>query len=278
MRLQELTLEMVTKAVSLYLEQAYGRGSERGMPDLTLASDASPEEVLTLFQKDDCEPASGPNCLRYTMRLGNRNYPFMKLLLQEHIVAGEYFFGVDTHDDMEIKPDYPDYEAWVAVRRFNSDLKRKIETSFSAAQLHTASNLREMCSRRTRDSVAEHHGSILVVDDEEDLADAVESLLRLRGYTMHKAYDGQTAIEAARQVLPDMILLDYGLPGIDGLAVIAALRKSEATRNIPILLCTASKISVGDIDKADGFLAKPYQEHLLYEMVDRVISSRESEA
>ncbi len=267
---------MVTKAVGLYLDLAYGAASERGMPDLSLPADAAPEEVLQLFQEDVSEGAAGQSCLRYTMRLGNRNYPFMKLLLQEHIVAGEFFFGVDTHDDMEIKPAYPDYEAWVAVRRFNSDLKRQIEISFAEAQLQTASNLRDICSQRTEMSKDEHCGTILVVDDEEDLADAVESLLKLRGYTMHKTYDGQAAIEAAHRIKPDMILLDYELPGIDGLAVIAALRESESTRNIPVLLCTASKISVGDIGKADGFLAKPYQEHLLYQMVDRVISSRGS--
>lgn len=276
MRLQALTLEMVTRAVDLYLKLAYDTGSQRGMPDLTLSAGATPEQVLTLFQVEVREGIAGQSSTRYTMRLGNRNYPFMKLLLQEHIVAGEYFFGVDTHDDMEIKPAYPDYEAWVAVRRFNSDLKRKIEASFTLDHLHTASNLREICSQRTSSAEAGHCGTILVVDDEEDLADAVESLLSLRGYTMHKAYDGQTAIEVAHRIHPDMILLDYELPGIDGLAVIAALRENESTRSIPVLLCTASKISVGDIGKADGFLAKPYQEQLLYQMVDRVISNAES--
>ncbi len=277
MRLQELTLEMVAEAVSLYLDLAYGSASSGRMPELNLPADATPEQVLGLFSKDEQGGASPSSCLRYTMRLGNRNYPFMKLLLQEHIVAGEYYFGVDTHDDMEIKPDYPDYEAWMAVRRFNSDLKRKIEDSFCSSGLPSAFNLRELCSQRTRDGAVEEIGTILVVDDEEDLADAVESLLSLRGYTMHKVFDGPSAIEAAQKIQPDMILLDYELPELDGLAVIAALREDESTRNIPVLLCTASKISLGDIDKADGFLTKPYPEELLYKMVNRVISSKESE-
>ncbi|MHC5062855.1 MAG: response regulator [Planctomycetota bacterium] len=276
MRLQELTLEMVTTAVGLYLDLAYGSASGGRMPELNLPPDAAPEEVLGLFTQDAREEGSDSSCLRYTMRLGNRNYPFMKLLLQEHIVAGEYYFGVDTHDDMEIKPDYPDYEAWMAVRRFNSDLRRKIEASFGSSGLPTALNLRELCSQRTQEEAGEESGTILVVDDEEDLADAVESLLSLRGYTMHKVYDGPSAIEAALSIQPDMILLDYELPELDGLAVIAALREDESTRNIPVLLCTASKISLGDIDKADGFLTKPYQEELLYKMVDRVISHKES--
>ena len=65
------------------------------------------------------------------MRLGNRNYPFMKLLLQEHLVAGEFYFAVDTHDEMDIKPDFPDYEQWMALRRFNGNLKKRIESQLA---------------------------------------------------------------------------------------------------------------------------------------------------
>jgi CheY-like chemotaxis protein len=68
-----------------------------------------------------------------------------------------------------------------------------------------------------------------------------------------------------------MILLDYELPEMDGLEVIGALRARPETRDIPVLLCTASKIGVGDIRKADGFLAKPFQEDLLYAVVQRII-------
>ena len=62
--------------------------------------------MLDLFQKEVVEFMPGHESVRYTMRLGNRNYPFMKLLLQEHLIAGEFFFGVDTHDEMDIKPDF----------------------------------------------------------------------------------------------------------------------------------------------------------------------------
>ncbi len=265
---------MVTKAVDLYLDRAYGTGPHPNrMPDQSLPEDAASEQVLTLFQRDVVEGKSGQNCLRYAIRLGNRNYPFMKLLLQEHIMPGEYFFAVDTHDEMDIKPDYPDYDAWMAVRKFNLGLKQEIEADLSKANLPTAGSLRRLIEARPRseDRVCQNC-KILVVDDEEDLAEAVESLLRARGYTMHKVYDGRSGVKAAQRLLPDLILLDYELPEMDGLEVIAALRAEPLTCKIPVLLCTASRIGVGDIRKADGFLAKPYQEDLLYEMVQRVLS------
>ena len=69
-----------------------------------------------------------------------------------------------------------------------------------------------------------------------------------------------------------MILLDYELPEMDGLEVIAALREDDKTRGIPVLLATAGRISLEDIQRADGFLAKPYQEDLLYQLVERLLA------
>ena len=97
MKLDDLSLELLTKAVAVYWEEAYAADS-RAMPKLAERRAESPAEVLALFQKEVVEAGHGQTCVRYTMRLGNRNYPFMKLLLQEHLIAGEFFFAVDTHD------------------------------------------------------------------------------------------------------------------------------------------------------------------------------------
>ena len=89
-----------------------------------------------------------------------------------------------------------------------------------------------------------------------------------------KADDGRKGLELALEAKPDLILLDYELPEMDGLEVMAALRASVVTRDIPVLLCTASKVGVDDIRKADGFLAKPYSEGLLYRMVDHLVEKQ----
>ena len=113
--------------------------------------------------------------------------------------------------------------------------------------------------------------TILVVDDEEHLADCVEALLSGRGFRVQKVHDGRAALEMARSSRPDLIVLDYELPEMDGIQVIAALRSEASTSTIPVLLTTASKISVDDVQKAQGFLAKPYGEELLYAMVQRLL-------
>ena len=57
-------------------------------------------------------------------------------------------FAVDTHDDMEIKPDFPDYDAWMAVRRFNRKLKSEIEAQLASEGMPTAASLRDLVARR----------------------------------------------------------------------------------------------------------------------------------
>lgn len=274
MKLGALNAETVQKAIAIYQEHAYGTGGGTRRPvDLGAAHDA--DAVLATFQKEQVETIPGHPCHRYSLRLGNRNYPFMKLLLQEHLVAGEFFFAVDTHDQMEIKPDYPDYEAWMAVRRFNRDLKRRIESGFDAAGLDTAAAVRRLLSARCGELEGECKGTVLIVDDEEDLADCVAALLRDRGFKTVKLADGRDVLRVAGELLPDLVLLDYELPELDGLQVIAQLRSDPATQGIPVLLNSAGRVSMADIRQADGFLAKPFPEELLHEMVDRVLRTRE---
>jgi CheY-like chemotaxis protein len=278
MRLAALTAAMVAQAIKIYQDLAYGTGRPRRAiePPSDAAGPAAVEALLALFQKEQVETVPGHPCHRYSMRLGNRNYPFMKLLLQEHLLAGEFFFAVDTHDQMEIKPDYPDYEQWVAVRRFNRELKQKIEQGFEQAGLDTAACVRrQILASCGSDGQGQCRGLVLIVDDEEDLAAAVEVLIQRRGFRTCKVHDGPAGVAAAKELLPDLVLLDYELPELDGLQVLERLRADPATAGIPVLLNSAARVSLADIKKADGFLAKPFPESLLHEMVDRVLRARE---
>ncbi len=281
MRAEDIRIAIVQRAVSIYLDLAYGgSATPRRLPNLALPADATPAEILALFLREVVADGEQRR-VRYALRLGNRNYPFMKLVLQEHLVQGEFTFGVDTHDDMEIKPDFPDYEAWLAVRRFNRKLKLEIEAQLAAEGVPTAAALLDVVSNRPSGGSTEPVVggdalfTILVVDDEEDLAGCVESLLQARGYRVVKVFDGCAAVTAAETVRPDLVVLDYELPEMDGIEVIAALRALPTTSAIPVLLTTASKISVDDVSKAEGFLAKPYHEELLYAMVQRLLPQRD---
>jgi CheY-like chemotaxis protein len=264
---------MVQTAVDAYLSLAYDQASGgQSRAQLDLAPDAKPEEVLARFQHDVVADGERGRCDRYWLRLGNRNYPFMKLLLQEHIVAGEFYFAVDTHDQLEIRSDFPDYEAWKQLQAFNRDLRRKIEERLMELGLPTSASIEELCRRRKVEVDVQHSAfSILVVDDEEHLASAVASVLRARGFQVEVALDGMSGLDRARVNLPDLIVLDYEMPELDGIEVIARLRADDATRGIPVLFCTASKVSLTEMRKAEGFLAKPYTEALLLDMVDRLL-------
>jgi CheY-like chemotaxis protein len=275
MKLAALTPELVRQAIAIYQDLAYGQG--RKLRAAEPAAGQGVEGLLALFHKEQVEAVPGHPCVRYALRLGNRNYPFMKLLLQEHLLPGEFYFAVDTHDQMEIKPDYPDYEQWMATRRFNRELKRQIEQGFARAGLDTAARLRELlCASAPDDGPAACRGLVLIVDDEEDLADAAELLLRRRGFRTWKVHDGLAAVAAARELAPDLVLLDYELPELDGLQVLEKLRADPATAGIPALLSSAARVSMADIRKADGFLAKPFPEALLHEMVERVLRAKEA--
>jgi two-component system phosphate regulon response regulator PhoB len=273
MKLAALTPDVLQRAIAIYQDLAYGTGRPRRAIDAP--ANATGESLLGIFQRETHETLQGGGCQRYALRLGNRNYPFMKLVLQEHLLRGEFFFAVDTHDQLEIKPDYPDYEQWMAVRRFNRELKRQIEQGFQQGGLDTAGTLRQLLCDADTDAGQPCRGLVLIVDDEEDLAAAVEVLLRRRGFRTCKVHDGAAAIPAVQQVLPDLVLLDYELPELDGLQVIERLREDPTTRDVPVLLASAARVSLADIKKADGFLAKPFPETLLYEMVDRVLRARQ---
>ncbi|MFK7740653.1 MAG: response regulator [Planctomycetota bacterium] len=275
MKLSSLTQPMVDKAVSIYQDLAYGSvaASNRATRRAAAASkDDAAAGPLGSFHKEQVECVPGHACCRYSMRLGNRNYPFMKLLLQEHLLAGEFFFAVDTHDQMEIDASFPDYEQWMAVRKFNGELKRRIEDSFEHAGLDTAATVRRLVLEQCGDGGEPCRGLVLVVDDEEDLARAVEALLQKAGFRTCSVHDGPGAVAAATELQPDLVLLDFELPELDGLQVLEKLRADARTRDVPVLLNSAARIAMTDIQKADGFLAKPFPESLLHEMLDRVLA------
>ncbi|HDX9628733.1 TPA: response regulator transcription factor [Bacillus cereus] len=116
---------------------------------------------------------------------------------------------------------------------------------------------------------------ILIIEDEESLADFLELELKYEGYKVDIQFDGRKGLEAALETNYDLILLDLMLPGLNGLEVCRRLR---ATKNTPIIMLTA-RDSIMDrvtgLDSgADDYLPKPFAiEELLARM--RVIFRRE---
>ena len=109
---------------------------------------------------------------------------------------------------------------------------------------------------------------VLVVEDDEDIAQALQRSLRMEGYEVRTAADGETALEQGRSFAPDLIILDLGLPRLHGLEVLRKLRARGST--LPVLILTArdtvaDKVQGLDLG-ADDYLVKPFE---LAELVAR---------
>jgi CheY-like chemotaxis protein len=104
---------------------------------------------------------------------------------------------------------------------------------------------------------------VLIVEDNEASRDALARRLERRQYTVLQAVDGLEAVRIARASRPDLILMDLGLPGIDGWEATAQLKQSDETRHIPIIILSAHAMtSVRDHALAaggDDFDTKPVQ-------------------
>jgi DNA-binding response OmpR family regulator len=103
---------------------------------------------------------------------------------------------------------------------------------------------------------------ILVVDDEPDLVELVRHHLVREHYDVVTAGDGETGLAEARRKVPDLVVLDLMLPGIDGLEVCRRLRQDPRTEHIPIVMLTAkgeeSDVVIGLSQGADDYVRKPF--------------------
>ena len=104
---------------------------------------------------------------------------------------------------------------------------------------------------------------VLVVDDEPDLVRILEFGLKAAGYQVDTANDGQEGLKKARELKPDIILLDLMLPKLDGYKVCRLLKFDERYKHIPIMILSA-RSQAGDQTLAhemgaDRFMTKPYE-------------------
>jgi DNA-binding response OmpR family regulator len=102
---------------------------------------------------------------------------------------------------------------------------------------------------------------VLVVEDDDAIAQVLQRSLRMEGYEVRIASDGVTALDEAHAFLPDLLILDLGLPGLDGVDVAKTLRQTGD--DVPILVLTARdgvEARVEGLDAgADDYLVKPFE-------------------
>lgn len=115
--------------------------------------------------------------------------------------------------------------------------------------------------------------TILVVDDDPTILEGIKVALEEEGYIIETADDGEMIKQKIKRTDPDLILLDYLLPGTDGIKITQHLKKMNETKHIPIIMISASYNSKKIMKEAgaDDFLAKPFNIDDLLAAIDKHI-------
>ena len=116
---------------------------------------------------------------------------------------------------------------------------------------------------------------ILVIDDEEGIRELLSVSLKMRGFEVLMACDGEEGLAQARQFRPDLILLDVMMPKMDGWEMLSHLRRDEKTKNIPVAMLTAKiedhNFTIAREYEASEYFTKPVDLDELISFVKRYI-------
>ncbi len=117
---------------------------------------------------------------------------------------------------------------------------------------------------------------VLLVDDDRTIIQALAVRLRALGYDVLTAFDGNSGLALALREQPDAVVLDIRMPGLDGLTVLDRLRDHSATRDLPVIMLSASIVNEHEaLDRgASFFLQKPYDAAALIAALQAAIQNR----
>jgi DNA-binding response OmpR family regulator len=117
---------------------------------------------------------------------------------------------------------------------------------------------------------------IFIVNDEKDMVDLLRLELETEGYAVAVAYDGESALELIKKEIPELVLLDVMMPGIDGYEVLRRLKADPATEEIRVVMFTAKGWDEGlqkglDLG-ADDYIQKPFHPELLLKHIRAILT------
>ena len=112
---------------------------------------------------------------------------------------------------------------------------------------------------------------ILIVDDEQDIVESLKFVLESSDYTCYCAYNGEDGLKLAKEIMPDLMILDVMMPKINGYKISRLLKYDNKYKDIPILMVTARSQEedklIGEDTGANEYITKPFD---LDDVVDRV--------
>ena len=116
---------------------------------------------------------------------------------------------------------------------------------------------------------------ILVVDDEKDIVETLVFVLKQKGYECLVAYDGEEGLQMAKEVEPDLIILDVMMPKINGYKICRLLKYDAKYKDIPIIMITARSQEedklIGEETGANEYITKPFEFQEVLEKVAKWI-------
>lgn len=120
---------------------------------------------------------------------------------------------------------------------------------------------------------------ILCIEDEPEMIDLIRLILGRRGFEVTGAAGGKEGLQAVREQLPDLVLLDLMMPDMDGWEVYQQMKADESTRQIPVIVVTAKAQSIDKvlglhIAKVDDYIAKPFSPQELLNSVEKILGQK----
>jgi two-component system, OmpR family, response regulator VicR len=124
----------------------------------------------------------------------------------------------------------------------------------------------------------ENSKRVVYIEDDPEMIDLVVMILSRRGFAVKGAHGGRNGLELVTTELPDLVLLDLMMPGMDGWEVYQQLKANESTRHIPVIIITAKAQAIDrvlglHIAKVDDYISKPFRPQELLDSIARVLSS-----
>ena len=117
---------------------------------------------------------------------------------------------------------------------------------------------------------------ILIVDDEQDIVESLKFVLEVSGYTCYCAYNGEDGLRMAKELAPDLIILDVMMPKINGYKISRLLKYDKKYKDIPIIMVTARSQEedklIGEESGADEYITKPFDLDYVVQRVNEYIN------
>ena len=116
---------------------------------------------------------------------------------------------------------------------------------------------------------------ILIVDDEQDIVETLKFILETQGYTCFCAYNGEDGLNLAKEIMPDLIILDVMMPKINGYKISRLLKYDNKYKDIPIIMVTARSQEqdklIGEETGVNEYISKPFELNDILESVKKYL-------